>query len=36
MGLFDFHKATAAIQEGYEATRRQLDDIARNVDLLSA
>jgi NTE family protein len=35
MGLFDFHKATAAIQEGYEATRRQLDDISRNADLLS-
>ena len=37
MGLFEFHKATAAIQEGYDATRRQLDDISRNVaDLLNA
>jgi NTE family protein len=37
MGLFEFHKATAAIQEGYDATRRQLDDISRNVsDPLSA
>lgn len=36
MGLFEFHKATAAITEGYEATRRQLDDISRNADLLSA
>jgi NTE family protein len=36
MGLFEFHKATAAIQEGYEATRRQLDDISRSsADLLS-
>jgi NTE family protein len=36
MGLFEFHKATAAIREGYDATRRQLDDIARNADLLNA
>jgi NTE family protein len=36
MGLFDFHKATSAITEGYDATRRQLDDISRNADLLSA
>jgi NTE family protein len=35
MGLFDFHKATAAIKEGYEATRRQLDDISRNAEQLS-
>jgi NTE family protein len=27
MGLFDFHKAPAAITEGYEATMRQLDEI---------
>jgi NTE family protein len=35
MGLFDFHKATSAIKEGYEATRRQLDDISRNAEQLS-
>jgi NTE family protein len=27
MGLFDFHKASFAITEGYEATRRQLDEL---------
>jgi predicted acylesterase/phospholipase RssA len=29
MGLFDFHKANFAIAEGYEAMRRQLDELAR-------
>lgn len=27
MGLFDFHKSSFAITEGYEATRRQLEEI---------
>jgi NTE family protein len=27
MGLFEFHKAKVAIEKGYEATRRQLDEI---------
>ena len=30
MGLFDFHKAKAAIAEGYEATMRQLDEIEQS------
>jgi len=34
MGLFDFHKASFAIAEGYDATRRQLDEIARSARLL--
>lgn len=29
MGLFDFHKSKPAIEEGYEATMRQLDEIER-------
>jgi NTE family protein len=29
MGLFDFHKSKTAIAEGYEATMRQLDEIAQ-------
>jgi NTE family protein len=29
VGLFDFHKANFAIAEGYEATRRQLDELMR-------
>ena len=29
MGLFDFHKSKMAIAEGYEATMRQLDEIAQ-------
>jgi len=29
MGLFDFHKSRPAIEEGYEATMRQLDEIER-------
>jgi NTE family protein len=33
MGLFEFHKGKAAIAEGYEATRRQLDDILRDARL---
>jgi NTE family protein len=32
MGLFDFHKAKFAIAEGYEATRRQLDELARTAE----
>jgi NTE family protein len=31
MGLFEFHKATSAIAEGYDATHRQLDDILRDM-----
>lgn len=31
MGLLEFHKGTSAIAEGYEATRRQLDDIMRDL-----
>ena len=32
MGLFDFHKANFAIAEGYEATRRQLDELVRTAE----
>jgi NTE family protein len=35
MGLFDFHKADFAIEEGYQATRRQLEEIARTLQFLS-
>jgi NTE family protein len=34
MGLFDFHKANFAIAEGYEATRRQLDEVLRTAHVL--
>jgi NTE family protein len=34
MGLFDFHKANFAIAEGYEATRRQLDEVLRTAHAL--
>lgn len=34
MGLFDFHKANFAIAEGYEATRRQLDELTRTAHSL--
>ncbi len=34
MGLFDFHKANFAITEGYEATRRQLDELQRTANAL--
>jgi NTE family protein len=30
MGLFDFHKSKPAIVEGYEATKRQLDEIEQS------
>jgi NTE family protein len=30
MGLFDFHKSRPAIAEGYDATRRQLDEIEQS------
>ncbi|MGQ0456139.1 MAG: patatin-like phospholipase family protein [Hyphomicrobium sp.] len=32
MGLFDFHRANDMIERGYEATRRQLDDITREIE----
>ncbi|MFN0218159.1 MAG: patatin-like phospholipase family protein [Hyphomicrobium sp.] len=32
MGLFDFHRADAMIQRGFEATQRQLDDIVREIE----
>ncbi len=36
MGLFDFHKANFAIAEGYEATRRQLDELRRTAHIFQA
>lgn len=36
VGLFDFHKANFAIAEGYEATRRQLDELARTAHILKS
>lgn len=32
MGLFDFHRADEMIARGYDATKRQLNDIAREID----
>jgi NTE family protein len=33
IGLFDFHRAEEAIEQGVLATRREIEDIAREVDM---
>ena len=36
MGLFDFHKASFAIAEGYEATRRQVEELRRTAHIFQS
>jgi NTE family protein len=36
MGLFDFHKANFAIAEGYEATRRQIEELRRTAHIFQS